>query len=97
MPSAGITRTIDRLGRIVVPVEFRRALAIGDHDSVEISLEADRIVMTKVERACVFCAASTDLRPHHDRLVCASCVAALTGSGRVQRAQGGPEPNQFEG
>jgi hypothetical protein len=32
MPSAGITRTIDRLGRIVVPVEFRRALAIGDHD-----------------------------------------------------------------
>ncbi|MEN3314874.1 MAG: AbrB family transcriptional regulator, transcriptional pleiotropic regulator of transition state [Acidimicrobiaceae bacterium] len=95
MSSAGITRTIDRLGRIVVPVEFRRALAIGDGDHVEISLEAGRIVMTKVEQACVFCAASTDLRPYRDRLVCAPCVGALTRSGQVRGPQGDPEPAQF--
>jgi len=97
MSSAGITRTIDRLGRIVVPVEFRRALAIGDHDHVEISLEADRIVMTKVERACVFCASADDLRPHRDRLVCTPCVTALTRSGQVQGPQSVPDPAQFEG
>lgn len=77
MSSAGITRTIDRLGRVVVPVEFRRALAIGDHDLVEISLESDRIVLTKVERRCVFCGSTTDLREHRNRQVCASCARSL--------------------
>jgi len=83
MSSAGIARTIDGLGRIVVPIEFRRALGIGAHDLVEISLDADRIVVTKVERTCVFCDSATDLRPYRDRLVCASCVATLSRSGQV--------------
>ncbi len=83
MSSAGITRTIDRLGRIVVPIEFRRALGIADHDLVEISLDADRIVVAKVERTCVFCDSSTDLREHRNRRVCGLCVGALTRSGHV--------------
>ncbi|MDQ6797351.1 MAG: AbrB/MazE/SpoVT family DNA-binding domain-containing protein [Actinomycetota bacterium] len=83
MSSAGITRTIDGLGRIVVPIEFRRALGIADHDLVEISLDANRIVVTKVERTCVFCDSSTDLREHRNRLVCRSCVVALNRSGHV--------------
>lgn len=77
MSSAGISRTIDRLGRVVVPVEFRRALAIGDHDLVEISLEGDRIVLTRVDRTCVFCGATTDLREHRNRQVCAPCIRSL--------------------
>jgi len=77
MSSAGITRTIDRLGRIVVPIEFRRALGIADHDLVEISLDANRIVLTRVERTCVFCTATEDLRQHRDRMVCGPCVDAL--------------------
>lgn len=77
MSSAGITRTIDRLGRIVVPVEFRRALAIGDHDLVEISLETDRIVLTRVDRTCVFCGSTAELREHRNRLVCKTCVRSL--------------------
>ncbi len=85
MSSAGIPRTIDRLGRIVVPVEFRRALGIGDHDLVEISLEGDRIVMVKLERQCTFCGASVNLREHRSKLVCANCVAQLASSARPAR------------
>jgi transcriptional pleiotropic regulator of transition state genes len=85
MSSAGITRTIDRLGRVVVPVEFRRALGIGDHDLVEISLEADRIVMTKLERACTFCGSTANLREHRSKLVCASCVSQLSSGPRLVR------------
>ncbi len=77
MSSAGITRAIDALGRVVVPVEFRRALGIGDHDLVEISLDADRIVLSRVERACVFCRSTTDLREFRNRPVCEPCVSAL--------------------
>ena len=77
MSSAGIPRTIDRLGRIVVPVEFRRALGIGDHDLVEISLEDDRIVMTKFQQSCVFCRSTKDLRSHREKMVCGACVGQL--------------------
>jgi len=84
MSSAGITRAIDALGRVVVPVEFRRALGIGDHDLVEISLDADRIVLRRVERACVFCRSTTELRELRGRPVCEPCVTALQpGSGHV--------------
>ena len=82
MSSAGISRAIDGLGRIVVPVEFRRALAIGDHDLVEISLEGDRIVMTKLEQSCVFCRSTRDLLHHREKLVCAACVAQLAPGAR---------------
>ena len=85
MSSAGISRTIDRLGRIVVPVEFRRALGIDDHDLVEISLEGDRIVMVKRERACTFCGASANLREHRSKLVCTTCVSQLSSTSRPPR------------
>jgi len=86
MSSAGIPRTIDRLGRIVVPVEFRRSLGIGDHDLVEISLVGDRIVMTKYEQSCTFCRSTTDLRKHRHKLVCGACVGQLApGAGPPMR------------
>ncbi len=83
MSSAGIPRTIDRLGRIVVPVEFRRALGIGDHDLVEISLEGDRIVLLKLERVCTFCGGTANLRQHRSKLVCASCISQLSSAARA--------------
>jgi transcriptional pleiotropic regulator of transition state genes len=82
LSSAGIPRTIDRLGRIVVPVEFRRALGISDHDLVEISLEGDRIVMVKLERVCTFCGATANLREHRSKLVCANCISQLSSPTR---------------
>ncbi|HEV3400922.1 MAG TPA: AbrB/MazE/SpoVT family DNA-binding domain-containing protein [Acidimicrobiales bacterium] len=85
MSSAGIPRTIDRLGRIVVPVEFRRALGIGDHDLVEISLEGDRLVMVKLERMCTFCGATVNLRQHRSKLVCTTCISQLSSAARAAR------------
>ena len=78
MSSAGVSRTVDRLGRVVIPVEFRRTLGIGDGDLVEISLEEDRVVLAKVGRTCVFCGTSTELREHRSRPVCRRCVVELS-------------------
>jgi transcriptional pleiotropic regulator of transition state genes len=77
MSSAGVPRTIDRLGRVVVPVEFRRALGLADGDLVEISLEADRVVIAKSPRTCVFCGATIGLVEHRSRSVCERCLAEL--------------------
>ena len=36
MKSTGIVRKIDELGRIVLPIELRRTLEIGERDALEI-------------------------------------------------------------
>ena len=79
MKPTGIVRRVDHLGRIVVPVEFRRILGIGDGDSVEITLDDDRIVLQKLQETCTFCGTSTGLRTHRSKAVCSACLAELAG------------------
>ena len=48
MKSTGITRKVDELGRIVLPIEMRRMLDIAERDELEIFVENDRIVLQKL-------------------------------------------------
>jgi transcriptional pleiotropic regulator of transition state genes len=75
--SIGIPRKIDHLGRIVVPVEFRRLLGIHDGDELEIALDGDHLLLRKVDPACALCGAIADLQPFRDRQVCAGCIDEL--------------------
>ncbi len=36
MKSTGIVRKVDELGRVVIPIELRRTLNIGEKDALEI-------------------------------------------------------------
>ncbi|WP_144505669.1 AbrB/MazE/SpoVT family DNA-binding domain-containing protein [Bacillus mycoides] len=47
MKSTGVTRNIDRLGRIVIPKELRWTLGIIEKDPVEIFVEGDKIILQK--------------------------------------------------
>lgn len=44
----GIERKFDKLGRIVIPIEFRNALGLKEKDIVEIFLLQDGIFIRKV-------------------------------------------------
>jgi transcriptional pleiotropic regulator of transition state genes len=74
----GIARRIDDLGRIVVPVEFRRLLGLRVNDELEIAVEGDHIVMTKADAACVFCGTIADLHTFKGKEVCGDCKAELS-------------------
>ena len=76
----GVARKVDQLGRVVLPVEMRKALQIDVGDLVMMSADGDRIVLEKVEQRCVFCGSSESLQEHLKKLVCASCVEKLTAS-----------------
>ena len=39
MKSTGIVRKVDELGRVVIPIELRRTLTIGEKDALEIFTE----------------------------------------------------------
>ncbi len=49
MKSTGVTRKIDELGRIVIPMELRRTLGIKEKDPMEIFVEGENIILKKYE------------------------------------------------
>ena len=57
MKSTGIVRKVDELGRVVLPVELRRALNIAEKDGLEIYVDQDKVVLRKYEPSCAcnFC------------------------------------------
>ncbi len=54
MKSTGIVRKVDQLGRIVTPIELRRALGVSVGEPMEIFMEDDRIILRKykTEKTC---------------------------------------------
>lgn len=77
MKSTGIIRRIDDLGRVVIPVEMRRTLDIGDKEALEISVEGGAIQLRRVRTTCVFCDGSKDVSDFRGKCVCAKCLREL--------------------
>ncbi len=77
MKTTGIVRKIDELGRIVLPIELRSTLDIKTKDSLEISVEDDRIILKKYEPSCIFCGSRENTRLFREKLVCEGCIKGL--------------------
>ena len=77
MKPSGIVRRVDELGRIVLPIELRRALEIEERDPVEIALEGDCILLRKHRPTCVFCGAEEELLDYRGKRVCRRCIDEL--------------------
>lgn len=75
--STGIKREIDKLGRIVLPIELRRTLEIESGDSVEIYVEDNRVILEKYRPSCIFCSGSEGISQYKGKNVCAGCIAEL--------------------
>ena len=74
MKSTGIVRKIDDLGRIVLPIEQRRILEIGDRDSLEIFIEDNMLILKKYQPACIFCGNAKDVLTFKGRNICPNCI-----------------------
>ena len=74
----GVARKVDQLGRVVLPAEVRRHFGISPGDLIEIGVDSDAILLTKVESRCVFCNGTASLSEFSGKLVCRECVARLS-------------------
>ena len=74
--STGIVRKVDELGRIVLPIELRRTLDIGEKDAVEIYVEGTSIVLKKYQPSCIFCGDSKKV-DFKGKNVCSKCLREL--------------------
>ena len=74
MKSTGITRNLDELGRIVLPIELRKTLDINIKDPLEIYVEGNMIILKKYAPGCVICGNMRDLINFKDKQVCRKCI-----------------------
>lgn len=73
----GTIRKVDELGRIVLPIEMRRAADIATEDSMEIYLESGIFYMKKYNPTCLFCDEDENLIEYHGKKICPYCVEKL--------------------
>ena len=77
MKKTGIVRTMDELGRIVLPKEMRQVLEIHERDSLEIFLEDGKIFLQKYQPTCIFCGGTEAISLFREKRVCRACVEQL--------------------
>ena len=70
---------LDELGRVVLPIELRRTMDLNIHDTVEIFVEDDKIILKKYHPACIFCGDARDVTTFKGKLVCVNCLRELQG------------------
>lgn len=78
MRAIGCVRQIDKLGRLVLPVDIRKSLNITDGvDSVEFFIDDDKIIIKKYRPACVFCNSAEDIVDYKSQTICQACLDEL--------------------
>lgn len=77
MKSTGIVRKVDELGRIVIPKELRRTMAINESDPMEIYTEGDQVILKKYEPTCIFCGEGKDVINYKGKNICTSCLLEI--------------------
>ncbi|MBE6712926.1 MAG: AbrB/MazE/SpoVT family DNA-binding domain-containing protein [Ruminococcaceae bacterium] len=70
-------RKIDNLGRIVIPMDLRKALEIHEWDDLRIALEGNAVTIRKEHDSCTFCGSEKNLTSFENKSVCKSCLAKL--------------------
>ncbi|MCC5468410.1 AbrB/MazE/SpoVT family DNA-binding domain-containing protein [Pelosinus baikalensis] len=80
MKSTGIVRKLDNLGRVVIPIEVRRTLEIGEKDGLEIYVDKDRIILMKYQPSyeCLFCGSSDNVSEFKGKSICKDCLESIT-------------------
>jgi AbrB family transcriptional regulator, transcriptional pleiotropic regulator of transition state genes len=77
MKSTGITRPVDPLGRVVIPMELRRSLGIvAGEDTLEIFTDGNNIVLRKYQVGCIFCG-ETETVDKMGKRICQNCLKDL--------------------
>ena len=77
MKSTGIVRKVDELGRIVLPIEMRRTLDIGEKDALEIYVEGSSVILKKYKPSCIFCDSTKEILQFKGKNVCPKCMKEL--------------------
>ena len=76
----GLSRKVDELGRVVLPIELRRNLDIEPGDPLDISVEDNKIVLQKHEfnNTCVICSQKDAEHNINQKNICSNCAEQIS-------------------
>lgn len=74
-----IVRKIDELGRIVLPIEFRKELNVGEKCDMRMELKDGAIVLTPNECLCSNCKTAIPAGTKYN--LCENCITAIKTEG----------------
>jgi transcriptional pleiotropic regulator of transition state genes len=77
MKATGVTRSLDNLGRIVIPKELRRTLNLNEGDALEIFTENETVILRKYNPGCSFCGEMTGIKDVKGIKICPKCIEAI--------------------
>lgn len=78
MKSTGIVRTVDSVGRFVIPMELRRTLNItAAEDALEVFVDDDKIILRKYSPSCIFCKGLDDVIEYAGQKICKECAQKI--------------------
>ena len=77
MKSTGVVRRIDRLGRLVIPMEIRKVFDLGKDQGLEIFVDGEYIIISKFYEKCVICSSIDGLTLFDCKLICCECVSRI--------------------
>ena len=73
-------RKLDELGRLVIPMEFRKTLGWGKGVRLNMNIEGERVIVTKSATCCSLCGASMNLKGVKGVKMCQSCIDDIKSS-----------------
>ena len=68
---------IDNLGRVVIPIAFRKALNIRNDSHIKIVLNNESVIITPYENVCKLCGSSLENDGRFQ--ICEKCVEEIKG------------------
>ena len=76
------TRTIDELGRIIIPGEIRSKFGWGERDTLSFQCVDGNTLMLQLSekypgQKCVFCGATTAVATVKEKDICGGCVEII--------------------
>ena len=77
MKDTGIVRSVDELGRVVIPSELRKRFHINIKDELEFFTEGNRIILQKGSPSCIFCNTQSNIALFGEQLICEDCIAKI--------------------
>ena len=70
-----ITRKIDELGRIVLPIEFRKALNVDTKCDLDMEIKDRTIVLMPKQTVCHICGTSIPIKSKY--CLCQACIKMI--------------------
>ena len=77
MRKLGIIRSIDDLGRIVIPMEVRKTLGWGSGTPMEMQVDNDTLIVSEYKIKCILCGNDENLTEFMGKKLCEDCVEKI--------------------